>query len=226
MRPPVKEPFVKLDVPLVLASRSPRRVELLASVGIEVMGRPCDVNEDPLSGEAPLAYVERITRSKLVAARRAAESGLSGRHALLVADTTVTIDGAILGKPADERDARSMLERLVGRTHEVLTCYGLALVPSAAEATVRTVRTSVTMRPAQPSEIDAYVASGEPFGKAGAYAIQGLGALFVERIDGSYTGVVGLPLSEVVQDLARLGIARLDTDELSAAEAGAAELRS
>jgi septum formation protein len=216
MRPPVKQPFVKLAVPLVLASRSPRRVELLASVGIEVMGRPCDVDEDPLPGEAPLAYVERITRCKLLAAERAAESGLSGRHALLVADTTVTIDGAILGKPADEHEAKSMLERLAGRTHEVLTCYGLALVSGAAAApvgAVRTVCTRVTMRSASSSEIDAYVASGEPFGKAGAYAIQGLGALFVERIDGSYSAVVGLPVCEVVQDLARLGIAELRTAE-------------
>jgi septum formation protein len=212
MRPPVTEPFVKLTVPLVLASRSPRRVELLASVGIEVMGRPCDVDEDPLPGEAPLAYVERITRSKLSAAQRAAESGLSGRHALLVADTTVTIDGAILGKPADEREAKRMLERLAGRTHEVLTCYGLALVSGTTTATVsvvRTVRTGVTMRSASPREIDAYVASGEPFGKAGAYAIQGLGALFVERIDGSYSAVVGLPVCEVVQDLVALGVAEL-----------------
>lgn len=210
-------PFVKLAMPLVLGSRSPRRVELLASVGVPVIGRPCDVDESPLPEEEPRAYVERIVLAKLRAALQGAQQRPDGRHAVLVADTTVTIDGHILGKPEDGLEAAAMLTRLAGRSHEVLTCYGLAVTGSSAadpglsgaaeDRVVRTVATRVTMRALSAAEIGRYVASGEPFGKAGAYAIQGLGALLIERIDGSYSGVVGLPLCEVAADLARLGVA-------------------
>lgn len=214
----MEAPFVQLAMPLVLGSRSPRRVELLASVGLPVIGRPTDVDETPAPGEAPPAYVERIVLSKLGAALTMTTGEPAGPQALLVADTTVTIDGAILGKPEDAADAVAMLTRLAGRTHEVLTCYGLCVVPATAGGpvdprlaegrVVSTVVTRVTLRALSAAEIERYVASHEPFGKAGAYAIQGLGALLIERIDGSYSGVVGLPLCEVVQDLVRLGVAR------------------
>jgi septum formation protein len=212
----VEAPFLKLAMPLVLGSRSPRRVELLASIGVQVMGRPCDVDESPLPGEEPRAYVQRIVRVKLRATLQGTPEGPLGLHAVLVADTTVTIEGHILGKPEDGSDAAAMLTRLAGRGHEVLTCYALAIAGrpkgdpawpgDAEEMVVRTVATRVGMRALSATEIASYVASGEPFGKAGAYAIQGLGALLIERIDGSYSGVVGLPLCEVALDLARLGV--------------------
>jgi len=208
----VKAGWSKLRIPLVLGSRSPRRLELLASVGIPVTIAAADVDESPHTGEAPSAYVDRIARTKLDRAVAEARAMLEGELAVLVADTTVTVDGDILGKPDSADHALQMLGRLVGRTHEVLTCYGIALLGSSASAplagqvTVRTVTTRVSMRPCARTEIEGYVASEEPFGKAGSYAIQGLGAQFVERIEGSYTGVVGLPVSEVVQDLLRLGV--------------------
>jgi len=184
-------------------------------IGLEVFERPADVDESPVGAEDPRAYVERVTRAKLAAAR-AAVGDLARPVAVLVADTTVTIDGDILGKPDSEGHARAMLERLAGRTHEVLTCYALAVLASpaalgeaSAEGTLRVVATKVTLRPCAAGELARYVASGEPMGKAGAYAIQGLGAALVERIEGSYTGVVGLPLAEVLQDLVRLGVVEL-----------------
>lgn len=209
MSAPVKAAFVKLRIPLVLGSRSPRRIELLESVGLAVTLGASDVDESPLLGEEPHVYVERIARAKLSAACSATEN--DRQQAVLVADTTVTVDGDILGKPRDRQHASDMLARLVGRTHEVLTCYGLALLgPGSAAVSshevVRTVATRVSMRPCSRDVIERYVASEEPLGKAGAYAIQGLGASLVERIEGSYTGVVGLPLCEVLVDLARLGV--------------------
>ena len=213
-----ERPVLGLRIPLVLGSRSPRRMELLQSIGISAVPGAADVDESPHPGELPAAYVQRIARSKLAAACAAAPAEVPRPHGVLVADTTVTIDGDILGKPDNAEHAARMLARLVGRTHEVLTCYGIARLadggvnaqgdPGDAERpeVIRTVTSRVSMRRCEPEEIDRYVASGEPFGKAGAYAIQGLGALLVERIEGSYSGVVGLPLSEVAVDLERLGI--------------------
>jgi septum formation protein len=210
----VEAPFLQLRMPLVLGSRSPRRVELLGSVGLRVIERPADVDESVQPGEAPRAYVERIARAKLDAVFEPMQG--VGPHAVLVADTTVTIDGQILGKPKDAADAAAMLTRLAGRTHEVLTCYGVGIVSGqndaksaarmASGSVVETVATRVTMRALSQAEIAAYIGSNEPFGKAGAYAIQGLGALLIERIDGSYSGVVGLPLCEVVAALSHLGV--------------------
>jgi nucleoside triphosphate pyrophosphatase len=177
-------------VRLILASASPRRAELLTAAGIPFDLDPAAVDESPIDGEAASAYVERIARSKL-------HAGMS-RHpaaSVLAADTTVVIDDIILGKPADDREAASMLARLSGRTHEVLTAVALAPGDGRVLSEVETTR--VTFVALTPPEIDWYVRSGEPRGKAGAYAIQGLASRFVERIDGSYSNVAGLPIATV-----------------------------
>jgi septum formation protein len=158
-----------------------------------------NVPETELPDEAPLAYLERVVLEKLGGSAAALEGAGS---AVLVADTIVVLGGAVLGKPVDVADARSLLERLAGRTHVVYTRYAIAradapLVPAVA----RTVQSSVTLRAASTAELEAYARTGEGLDKAGAYAIQGVGAFLVERIEGSYTNVVGLPACEVVMDL-------------------------
>lgn len=184
-----------------LASQSPRRQELLQQIGVcfeLLLPRPdedAEALEAELAGEAADAYVQRVTVAKAEAAR--ARLVASGKPAapVLVADTTVTIDGAILGKPADADDALAMLTRLAGREHEVLTAVAVigadgALLPPALS------RSSVRFAAAPRDAFERYVETGEPFGKAGAYAIQGRAAEFVERIAGSHSGIMGLPLFE------------------------------
>ncbi|AOK41528.1 Maf family protein [Burkholderia vietnamiensis] len=186
---------------LYLASQSPRRQELLLQIGVRfelLLPRPdedAEALEAELAGEAADAYVQRVTVAKAEAAR--ARLVASGKPAapVLVADTTVTIDGAILGKPADADDALAMLTRLAGREHEVLTAVAVigadgALLPPALS------RSSVRFAAAPRDAFERYVETGEPFGKAGAYAIQGRAAEFVERIAGSHSGIMGLPLFE------------------------------
>ncbi|AOK00863.1 Maf family protein [Burkholderia vietnamiensis] len=186
---------------LYLASQSPRRQELLQQIGVcfeLLLPRPdedAEALEAELAGEAADAYVQRVTVTKAEAAR--ARLVASGKPAapVLVADTTVTIDGAILGKPADADDALAMLTRLAGREHEVLTAVAVigadgALLPPALS------RSSVRFAAAPRDAFERYVETGEPFGKAGAYAIQGRAAEFVERIAGSHSGIMGLPLFE------------------------------
>ncbi|AJY05387.1 Maf family protein [Burkholderia vietnamiensis] len=186
---------------LYLASQSPRRQELLQQIGVRfelLLPRPdedAEALEAELAGEAADAYVQRVTVAKAEAAR--ARLVASGKPAapVLVADTTVTIDGAILGKPADADDALAMLTRLAGREHEVLTAVAVigadgALLPPALS------RSSVRFAAAPRDAFERYVETGEPFGKAGAYAIQGRAAEFVERIAGSHSGIMGLPLFE------------------------------
>ncbi|HLK50570.1 MAG TPA: Maf family protein [Bryobacteraceae bacterium] len=180
---------------LVLASQSPRRAEILHLAGIEFTVRPASVDETPLPHEAPAAYVSRLAEEKALAI--AADPG----DTVLGADTTVVIDGEILAKPADEADARRMLQMLSGRCHQVLT--GICLRRDG-----RLIRdyasTSVWFNTLTASEIHAYVASGEPMDKAGAYAIQGLASKFIERIDGCYFNVVGLPIALVYRHLKTL----------------------
>jgi septum formation protein len=181
---------------LVLASQSPRRSEILRQAGIPFIVRPVEVDETPLEAESPRAYVERLALAKA----RAVPAG--PRETVLAADTTVTIDGAVLGKPVDAADARRMLALVSGRRHDVLTGICLRkgdLVISDCAST------AVWFQTLSPEEIDEYVASGEPDGKAGAYAIQGLASKFVERIEGCYFNVMGLPVSLVYRHLARLG---------------------
>jgi len=178
---------------IYLASQSPRRRELLAQIGVDYSVLSVDVDETPLPGESPHAYVERLARDKAGAGW--ARVGADGALALPVlgADTAVVVDGEILGKPNDAAAGRAMLARLSGRAHEVVTgvCLCGERGPAAAVSCTR-----VWFRALSTADIDAYWASGEPCDKAGAYGIQGLGAVLVERIEGSYSGVVGLPLFE------------------------------
>ncbi|HKO21273.1 MAG TPA: Maf family protein [Candidatus Eisenbacteria bacterium] len=179
---------------LVLASRSPRRVELLTLVGARFNTFPVDVDESPLPGERPEEHVQRLAEAK---ARAAAEArGLNGAEEAVVvgADTIVSLDRAILGKPSSPDEAARMLERLSGRIHEVWT--GLFLFdPSAGRSIGGALRSIVKFAPLNADDVSRYVATGEPLDKAGAYAVQGKGAVFVEAIEGSYSNVVGLPLS-------------------------------
>lgn len=187
---------------LVLASASPRRRELLAQIGLACRVRPVDIDESPRAGEAPDEYVLRLAREKARTAwqRHATDDELP----VLGSDTTVVLDGRMLGKPSDADEAEDMLARLSGHTHEVLTA--VAVVRDKREAAALS-RSRVTFRVTTPAERAAYVASGEPQDKAGAYAIQGLGAIFVERLEGSYSGVMGLPLYETGRLLSGFGIA-------------------
>lgn len=184
---------------LVLASASPRRRELLESAGIAFSVAVADIDESPQPGEEPVGYVLRLAEEKA----RAASLASSGRW-FIGADTIVVFAGEILGKPVDAADARRMLLSLSGSCHEVITGYA---VFDRLEGRVmrEAVRTEVTFAELGSDEIDAYIATGCPFDKAGAYAIQGGAAYMVQRIDGSYTNVVGLPLCEVVATLRVMG---------------------
>jgi septum formation protein len=185
---------------LVLASASPRRRELLARLGIALVVAPVDVDETPAPGEAPAAYVRRVAGAKCDAAA-AARAGQTPDLPVLGADTTVIVGAEILGKAADAAEARRMLTLLAGRRHEVTTAYRLRFAGRMLE---RAVTTLVSFRPLQPAELDAYLASGEWEGKAGAYAVQGIAGAFVTDLRGSHTNVIGLPLSEVLADLQAL----------------------
>jgi septum formation protein len=174
---------------VVLASSSPRRRELLASVGLAAEIRPADIDESPHQGEHPVDYVRRLAAVKAAAVER------RDGEIVLAADTTVEIDGTILGKPLDDADAARMLRLLSGRTH--LVHSGVSVV-SACGATTIDVSTSVTFVELDDAVIAWYVGTGEPRDKAGAYAIQGAGAAVVERVDGSVTNVIGLPLAQTL----------------------------
>jgi septum formation protein len=194
---------IGVETPLVLGSASPRRRELLASLGIPFAVLAADIDEATETGEAPDRYLERIVAAKLEAVRSAcAKDDTLARVAagILVADTIVVApDGGTLGKPGDRVHARAMIARLAGVTHEVRTRFALAAWPTAPGSTLaKTVTTRVTFRSLTDAEVDDYVACGEGRDKAGGYAAQGRAAAFVESIDGSYTNVVGLPLSQVV----------------------------
>ncbi len=186
---------------LVLASASPRRKDLLASVGVDVHVVPADIDETPQPGETPDALVRRLSAAK-------AEAVTSGRNELapndvvVAADTIVVVDDEILGKPVDEADAARMLELLSGRTHRVLT--GVS-VRGGERTETEVEMAEVTMRFLSVADIAWYVGTGEPMGKAGAYAIQGYGSLFVPSIVGNHSGIVGLPLPLVDSLLARFG---------------------
>jgi septum formation protein len=182
---------------LHLASTSPRRREILAALRLEFSVGHVDVDESPRAGEAPEEMALRLARAK-------AEAGAAGTHDLvLAADTIVVVEGRSLGKPADEQDCLATLEALSGRGHRVLT--GVALRGPDGTRTALS-STDVYFREISRDEARAYWQSGEPRDKAGAYAIQGLGGVFVERIEGSYSGVVGLPVFETVALLREAGL--------------------
>lgn len=183
---------------LRLASASPRRRQLLELIGVPHLVTPADIDETPGRGEAGADYVMRLARDKARAVR-----SLHADLPVLAADTTVHVDGAILEKPQSEADCLRMLGLLSGRRHQVFT--GVCVV-SAAQPSVICSRTEVEFRDISPAEMRAYWKSGEPQGKAGAYAIQGLGAVFVSHVAGSYTGVMGLPLFETAQALRLHGV--------------------
>jgi septum formation protein len=183
--------------PLVLASQSPRRREMLEALGIPFVVRPAHVDETALSGEAPRSYVLRVARDKA----RAVEGAI-----VLAADTAVVVRGEVLGKPADSDDARRMLVALSGSVHEVLTAVCVRHTAPVTELDA-VVSTAVRFAPLSPAEIDWYVATGEPLDKAGAYAIQGAGGVFVLGVGGSVSNVIGLPLAETADLLRRAGLA-------------------
>jgi septum formation protein len=187
-------------VTFILASSSPRRRELLASIGLAFEVRPSNVPEVHQEGEAPEEYVARLSRDKAHA--------LASRFPaawVIAADTTVMIGEQLLEKPADARDAARMLAAIAGRTHVVYT--GVTLENRERDwCDTRVAESEVRMLPLSPDEIEWYVGTGEPLDKAGAYAVQGIGALFIESIHGSYTNVVGLPLATLFQMMRRAGI--------------------
>jgi septum formation protein len=196
---------------LYLASHSPRRRELLRQINVRFETlllrsdrmRGSDVEEIPHAGEAPTDYVTRITLEKArMGAARARERGMAP-GLVLAADTEVVIDGEALGKPLDAAAATQMLTRLSGRSHEVLSA--VAVATGETEIDIRLARSVVSLKVLDPVEVRRYVSSGEPLDKAGAYAIQGLGALFVTRLEGSYSAVMGLPLFETAELLRNNG---------------------
>ena len=186
---------------LVLASASPRRRELLQQLGVNYRCEPADIDESRLAGEKPTDYVLRMAEEK---ARAVASRYPHGEVAVLAADTSVVIDEDVLGKPVDHFDGLGMLARLSGRTHNVLT--GICLHTRGGECLTRVVNTGVSFVQLTREQCEAYLSTDEPWDKAGAYAIQGLAGAFVSAIEGSYSNVVGLPLTETWQLLAGQGI--------------------
>lgn len=201
MTSPNARPGVDDPVSLVLASASPRRRELLEQIGVAYRVIVHDTDETRRPAEPPDAYVERLARQKAASVNALPE--VFGRETVLGADTIVVCEQAVLGKPRDEADAARMLGMLSGRRHCVLTA--VCVMQGHQEAAV-TVRTGVWFRELSDNDIAAYWRSGEPAGKAGAYAIQGLGGLFVEKIEGSYSAVVGLPVFETGRLLSGFGV--------------------
>jgi septum formation protein len=200
---------------IYLASRSPRRRDLLKQIGVRfeplllrlAQPRGPDVDEARHGDEAPAAYVERTARAKAECGVRALTMRSMLAKPVLAADTIVTVDGDVLAKPVDGAEAAAFLRRLAGRTHEVRTAVAVGFGASAKPQVLQATSTSrVTMRQIDDGEIQRYCATGEPYDKAGGYAIQGLAAIFIEHIEGSYSGVMGLPLFETARLLRQLGV--------------------
>lgn len=187
--------MIRDDLPsLVLGSASPRRKELLASMGFRFRIEKPDIEERRQPGERPENYVARNAQLKTEAVARR----ITGTHLVICADTIVAIGDKVYEKPDDVGHAVAMLKELSGRTHTVWTGMSVALTGDVPKVVTRLVSTAVTLRPAAEAAIKAYVATGEPLDKAGSYAIQGQGGYMVEKITGSYSNVVGLPLHELV----------------------------
>ncbi|MDB5822380.1 MAG: septum formation inhibitor Maf [Herminiimonas sp.] len=199
------------DHKIYLASKSPRRRELLRQIGIEFellllrenIGRGPEVSEVALENERPEDYVARVTREKAECAHQTMVWRRLPMRAVLAADTTVTIDSRILGKPATDEEARAMLRMLSGRTHKVLTSVALKNVDDVWQITQNS---EVTFAALSDATIAAYCATQEPYDKAGGYAVQGIAASFIQQITGSYSGIMGLPLFETAQLLQRAGV--------------------
>ena len=185
-------------LPVVLASSSPRRRELLALIGIAHTVLPADIDETPLAGELPRPHAERLAREKAAVVAEREPNAV-----VIAADTIVVVDGEILGKPASDEEATAMLRRLSGRRHTVLTAVAVAR-DGAVVSDVESV--DVTFRPLSDDDIREYIATREPMDKAGAYGIQGYGATIVSRIDGDYFAVMGLALGLMVRLMGRVGV--------------------
>lgn len=199
------------DNQIYLASRSPRRRELLRQIGVkfnlllmrETLGRPVDIDEQPLTDETPADYIYRIVRSKTNEGWKRVMQRRLPLLPVLVADTIITLDGCILGKPRDIEHAKEMLTALSGRSHQVLTAIGVGVKDKVQ---VRLSTTTVRFREISEREIRNYLANNNILDKAGAYAVQGMAAAFIVEISGSYSGIMGLPLYETAQLLEEIGI--------------------
>ncbi|HEX5539736.1 MAG TPA: Maf family protein [Methylophilaceae bacterium] len=191
---------------IYLASRSPRRADILQQLGVQFTVLPSDIDESQLAGEQPEAYVLRLATQKAQACAKLVNTNGMRDLPILAADTTVSLDGLILGKPVDDEDARNMLRRLSGSWHEVHSGVGLATQQGVVSAISST---RVQMAELSDAMIAAYIATGEPRDKAGAYGIQGLAGTFIRRIEGSYSGVMGLPIYETAELLGEAGISIL-----------------
>ena len=185
---------------LILASASPRRAQILRDAGFTFEVVPCEVDETPPKEEAPQEFVRRLAQEKA----RLAAARVTGPAIVVGADTIVIADGQVLGKPRSAEEASAMLRLLSGRTHSVYTGLALIRLPDGASR-VDIAETQVTFEAMSAEEISAYVASGEPFDKAGAYGIQGPGGRFISRVEGCYFNVVGLPLAKLYRHLTSLG---------------------
>ncbi|NHQ81056.1 septum formation inhibitor Maf [Chromobacterium vaccinii] len=190
------------DTRIYLASGSPRRREILEQLGLHLERIHADIDETVRPGEDAVAYTERLAREKAEAGWRVVSSCGLPERPLLAADTTVTQDGEIFGKPEDADDARRMLRAFSGRSHQAITSVA---VRDGGRLLVKTSVTDVFFKPLSDAEIERYIDSGEPFDKAGAYGIQGKAGVFIEHIEGSYTGVMGLPVHETALLLAEFG---------------------
>ena len=188
---------------ICLASASPRRGELLRQIGVSYVVQPADLDEAERTGESPAEYVERLARAKAVWVWQARQQARLELLPVLGSDTTVTVDGLVLGKPQDEAALLNTFARLSGREHEVLSAVALV---TASGIHTRLSRTRVRFRIVTSDEARSYWATGEPCDKAGGYAIQGYGAVFIESIAGSYSGVMGLPLAETAELLVAAGV--------------------
>ena len=189
---------ISLSAPLILASASPRRQELLRFVGLKFKTIPAHLNEDYIEGERPQQHVRRLAQEKArLIARKYPLAWVLG------ADTIVVIDGLILGKPKNKTQARKMLRKLSGREHEVFTGFTIAHVASKIKQT-KVIQSAVNFKTISAAELEWYIACDEPYDKAGGYAVQGRGAYFIQSIRGSYTNVIGLPLCEVLETLKKL----------------------
>jgi septum formation protein len=192
---------------IILASSSPRRRELLKLVGIAHEVKPADIDESIRDGEKPHDFAERLAREKAELVDDGADSG----QAVIGADTIVVIDDQVLGKPRDAKEAETMLGKLSGRTHTVITAVAVC---RSGETWSSVEEVTVTFRKLSRAEIKSYIATGEPMDKAGAYGIQGFGATIVDRVEGDYFAVMGLPLARLVRLLAEAGV-RYDFGKLS-----------
>jgi septum formation protein len=191
-------PYISREFPLILASESPRRIKLLEQIGIPFTSLPSNIDENSIKG-SPSDIAEKLAERKAMAAH----ANPGGRW-ILGADTIVVSGNSIMGKPSDNEDARSMLSILSGKEHEVITGYAI-ISPSGEIACTDHEETRVSIKILSDKEIDSYIATQEPFGKAGSYAIQGIGSFLVEGIRGSYSNVVGLPLCPLIKKLIAIG---------------------